>query len=127
MSVDGKPLEALVAYIEQLRLLPGLNLKTNRRVLNSDGVQIAEFDVEVSGQAGASKIHWLIECRDRPSEGAAPGSWIEQLVGRRAIFEFTQVTAVSTTGFSPGANQIAAQLHTQFLSERLKRGCLAPV
>jgi hypothetical protein len=113
MSVDGKPLEALVAYIEQLRLLPGLNLKTNRRVLNSDGVQIAEFDVEVSGQAGASKIHWLIECRDRPSEGAAPGSWIEQLVGRRAIFEFTQVTAVSTTGFSPGANQIAAQQNVE--------------
>jgi hypothetical protein len=52
---------------------------------------------------GTTEIAWLIECRDRPGAGAAPSSWIEQLVGRRTRFKFNKVTAVSTTGFSTGA------------------------
>ncbi len=82
-------------------------MKTNERVYDDSGVQIAELDVEVRGKVGSTSIAWLIECRDRPGDGPAPGSWIEQLVGRRTRFGFNKVTAVSTTGFAIGAIEFA--------------------
>lgn len=103
MSPDGKQLEALVAFVEEALVPPGFEVKANSRVFNDEGVQIAEFDIEIRGKVGSTTIAWLIECRDRPGQGAAPGSWIEQLVGRRDRFGFNKVTAVSTTGFAAGA------------------------
>jgi hypothetical protein len=100
---DGKQLEDLVAFVERTLVPQGFDVKTNQKVFNDEGVQVAEFDVEVRGKVGTTPIAWLIECRDRPGTGPAPGSWIEQLVGRRARFGFNKVTAVSTTGFAPTA------------------------
>lgn len=107
MKPDGKQLEALVAFVEESLVPEGFEVKTNDRVYNDDGVQIAEFDIEVRGKVGSTEISWLIECRDRPSSGPAPGAWIEQLVGRRTRFGFNKVTAVSTTGFATGAAEFA--------------------
>jgi len=104
---DGKHLEALVAFVEEKLLPEGYEVKTNKRIYNDDGIQIAEFDVEIRGKLGTTEIAWLIECRDRPGSGAAPSSWIEQLVGRRTRFRFNKVTAVSTTGFAEGAQEFA--------------------
>jgi Restriction endonuclease len=104
---DGKRLEALVATIEKLLLPMGFDVKTNTRVYNDGGVQLGEFDVEIRGRLGSTEIAWLIECRNRPSEGPARGAWIEQLVGRRSRFNFDKVTAVSTTGFAEGAIEYA--------------------
>jgi hypothetical protein len=104
---DGKQLEALVAFIEKTLLPTGFDVKTNERVYNDERVQIAEFDIEISGMIGSTAFYWLIECRDRPSSGPAPVSWIEQLVGRRDRFRFNKVTAVSTTGFAAGAAEFA--------------------
>jgi hypothetical protein len=109
MSSDGKQLEALVAFVERELLPPGFSVKSNERVFNDEGVQIAEFDIEVNGKVGSTTISWLIECRDRPGHGSAPGAWIEQLVGRRMRFGFNKVTAVSTTGFAAGAVDFAKQ------------------
>lgn len=106
---DGKHLEALVAFAEEKMLPDGYDVKTNQRIYNEDGVQIAEFDVEIRGKLGTTEIAWLIECRDRPGSGPAPGGWIEQLVGRRSRFGFNKVTAVSTTGFADGAQNFARQ------------------
>jgi hypothetical protein len=107
MSNDGKQLEALVAFVEETLLPQGFEVRTNQRIYNDEGTQIAEFDVEVRGKIGTTSIAWLIECRDRPGSGPAPGSWIEQLVGRRTRFGFNKITAVSTTGFSEGAVEFA--------------------
>lgn len=107
MSSDGKQLESLIAFVEKKLLPPGFSVKSNERVFNDEGIQIAEFDIEILGKVGSTTISWLIECRDRPGHGAAPGSWIEQLVGRRTRFGFNKVTAVSTTGFSVGATSFA--------------------
>lgn len=107
MATDGKKLEGLVTFVEETLLPKGFDVKTNECVYNDDGVQIAEFDIEIRGKVGSTSIAWLIECRDRPSDGPAPGSWIEQLVGRRTRFGFNKVTAVSTTGFSAGAIEFA--------------------
>jgi hypothetical protein len=107
MSSDGKQLESLVAFVEEKLLPLGFTVKSNERVFNGDGIQVAEFDVEIRGKVGSTTIAWLIECRDRPGHGAAPGSWIEQLVGRKNLYGFNKVTAVSTTGFAPGASTSA--------------------
>ncbi|HWR77703.1 MAG TPA: restriction endonuclease [Thiobacillus sp.] len=107
MAADGKQLEALVAYVEKTLLPEGFTVATNERVFNEEGIQIAEFDIEIRGKVGSTAIAWLIECRDRPTSGPAPGSWIEQLVGRRTRFGFNKVTAVSTTGFTTGATEFA--------------------
>ena len=107
MAADGKQLEALVSYVEKVLLPDGFTVTTNQRVFNEEGIQIAEFDVEIRGKVGTTSIAWLIECRDRPTSGPAPGSWIEQLLGRRTRFGFNKVTAVSTTGFSTGAIEFA--------------------
>lgn len=103
MKSNGKGLEGIVAFVEQTLLPTGFEVEVNRRELDEQGVQIAEFDVSVRGKIGTTDFNWLIECRDRPSSGAAPGAWIEQLVGRRQRFGFNKVTAVSTTGFAEGA------------------------
>jgi len=107
MTSDGKQLESLVSFVEKTLVPQGFAVDTNTKVFNDDGVQMAEFDVEVKGKVGTTDLCWLIECRDRPSQGAAPGSWIEQLVGRRSRFGFNKVTAVSTTGFAPGVKDFA--------------------
>lgn len=107
MASDGKQLETLVAFVEKKLLPAGFVVKANERVYNDEGVQIAEFDIEINGKVGSTSIAWLIECRDRPGYGPAPGAWIEQLVGRRTRFGFNKVTAVSTTGFAAGAASFA--------------------
>lgn len=107
MTSDGKQLEALVAFVEETLLPDGFKVTTNERIFNDEGIQIAEFDIEIRGKVGTTEIAWLIECRDRPTSGPAPGSWIEQLVGRRTRFGFNKVTAVSTTGFAAGATEFA--------------------
>lgn len=110
MASDGKQLEGLVAFVERTLGGDGFAVTTNSDVVNEDGVRIAEFDVEIHGIIGSTEISWLIECRDRPSAGAAPGAWIEQLVGRRQRFNFNKVTAVSTSGFAAPAILFAKQV-----------------
>ena len=105
----GKDLESLVRRLEELLIPDGFDIGVNRRVLDDDGVQLAEFDIEIRSVAGLRSVSWLIECRDRPSQGAAPSSWIEQLVGRRELHHLDQVIAVSTTGFSEPAIRLARQ------------------
>lgn len=107
MASDGKQLESLVAFVEKELLPDGFVVNSNERVYNDEGIQIAEFDIEITGKVGSTTISWLIECRDRPRHGPAPGAWIEQLVGRRTRFGFNKVTAVSTTGFTAGASEFA--------------------
>jgi len=105
---DGKSLEWLVTMIERYLTLSGFSIETRKQVYEN-GVQVAELDIIINGKVGTSTFTGLIECRDRPSEGAAPGSWIEQLAGRRDRFKFCSVMAVSTTGFAPGAVSYAEQ------------------
>lgn len=109
MCNTGKLLESFVKQIEQILLPQNISISPNEKVYNDDGVQIAEFDIEIEGKVGTTKFKWLIECRDRPTQGPAPGAWIEQLVGRRDRFNFDKIIAVSTTGFSEGANAYAKE------------------
>jgi hypothetical protein len=106
MANDGKRLENLVAYVEQALLPAGFKVTQNEK-LYEDGVPVLEFDIQAHGKVGTTTFSWLIECRDRPSAGSAPRSWIEQLKTRRDEGNFGRVTAVSTMGFSAGAVSLA--------------------
>jgi hypothetical protein len=118
MANTGKELENLVSIIEKACSPLGFDIKKRKRIFDESGNQIAELDIEVSGKFGTTEINWLIECRDRPSDGAAPIYWIEQLVGRRERLKLDKVTAVSTTGFSPGAIDFAAKVGIELRSVR---------
>lgn len=107
MDKSGKELEELIAGIEAQMLPQGFKVEPRQRVVDDSGEQIAELDIVISGALGSSSVKWLLECRDRPSEGTAPASWIEQLVGRRERFGFDKVFAISTTGFSKAATDFA--------------------
>lgn len=107
MENSGQELERLVQEIEQHLLPEGFEVALNKCEFNAAGNQLAEFDIVITGRLGSSSINWLIECRDRPSEGPAPGAWIEQLVGRKRRFKFDKVIAVSTTGFAKGSVEFA--------------------
>src|SRR5207247_2538000 len=102
----GRPLEDLVRRIESYLAPEGFTVRMDQPVRNDAGEQIAELDILIEGPVGSSTVRWLIECRDRPASGAAPVSWIEQLVGRRTVHGFDKVFAVSTSGFSPAAKDI---------------------
>ena len=104
---DGKGLEELVAEIERVAKGNGFNIEVNQKIYNADGVQLSEFDIIISDEVGVYDGALLIECRDRPSQGAASSAWIEQLYGRKHFHNFFHVIAVSTTGFSPGAVHLA--------------------
>lgn len=108
--MTGAELEEFVAALERSLLPPNYEVETRRREYGPDGVQVAEFDIVISGQLGSAKLTWLIECRDRPSDTSEPGAWIEQLDGRRRRFNFDKVTAVSTSGFAPGAVDYARKV-----------------
>lgn len=109
MKSDGKSLENLVSFVEKKLLPQGFKVTTNEKIIDEDGINIAEFDIVIRGKLGSSEISWLIECRDRRSDGPQSGYWIEQLVGRQSRFNFNKVTAVSTTGFSAGAKKFAQE------------------
>lgn len=106
MGNTGKSLEEFVKKVEGLLVPKGFSVELNEKVYE-DGVQIAEFDIVIEGKIGSAAFRGLIECRDRPSKGAQPRGWIEQLIGRRQANGFSKVTAVSSTGFSEGAIELA--------------------
>lgn len=113
MRNDGRALEELVEYVEKTLSNEGFQVEVNRTLHNEEGIQIAEFDVTVVGRFGSTEISWLIECRDRPSSGKAPGEWVYALSGKRDVHRFDKVTAVSTTGFSPAAVLAAETLDVE--------------
>lgn len=104
---DGKALEALVAFVEKLRLPNGFTVEMNKHIRNESENSEAEFDIAISGNIGSANLVWLIECRDRPSSGSVSASWIEQLIGRRDRFQINKITAVSTQPFSKPARALA--------------------
>lgn len=113
MRNDGRALEELVEYVEKTLAKDGFLVQVNRKIYNDEGVQLAEFDVTVKGKFGSTEISWLIECRDRPSSGRVAGDWVYALAGKRDVYRFDKVTAVSTTGFSPAAIQAASRLDVE--------------
>jgi hypothetical protein len=111
MSNSGLWLEELVKRVEEGFAKDSGFKATSRVRLYSKRKghkrQVAEFDIVVEGMVGLNPMTILYECRDRPSQGPAPSQWLEGLVGRKIVHKFNSVIAVSTSGFSAGAYEIA--------------------
>ena len=107
MNNTGKDLEDYVRTILGSLLPLDFTISPRVREHNEKGIQVNEFDIVINGKMFTYDFKWLIECRDRPSQGPAPRRWIENLVARRQLNKFDKVTAVSTTGFSSGAFDLA--------------------
>lgn len=99
--------EELHGLLDRIKEFVRAEVTANKTEFDDVGDQLAEFDIVISGRVGSLVVKWLIECRDRPSEGAGPGSWIEQLAARKTRFNFDKVIAVSTTGFAKGISEYA--------------------
>jgi hypothetical protein len=110
---DGKDLEELIAFVERALVPEGGTVETRKRVFMESGVQEVEFDVTVRGKLGSADMSLLLECRDRPSQGAAPAAWIRELHGKRQQYRLHKVIAVSTTGFSEPAVKAASDLDVE--------------
>lgn len=113
MSNSGLWLEELVKRVEEgfakdsgFKATPRVRLYSKRK---GHKRQVAEFDILVEGMVGLNPMRILYECRDRPSQGPAPSQWLECLVGRKIVHKFDSVIAVSTSGFSTGAYEIAKE------------------
>jgi Restriction endonuclease len=113
---DGRDLETLVRGIEEYLSPKDWKITSRKKAYSDNGAQIAEFDIVIEGKIGSASVNWLIECRDRPSAGRAPANWIEQLSGRQKTYGFDRVFAVSTTGFSDGALEVAKKLSVNLRS-----------
>jgi hypothetical protein len=98
MIRDGRALETFVKQIEEEAAAPGTTVEPRVKAYSEDGKQIAEFDIVVTGKFGTGDIKWLLECRDRPSEGAAPNSWIE--LATRYRIELRSVNKVDPSEFA---------------------------
>jgi hypothetical protein len=116
---DGKKLEYVVALVEGSNLPDGFKVDKNQPVRNDNGDQIAELDIVVSGKIGTVDHKTLFECRDRPSDGPQGSEWIQQLLGRRQLLNLDTVVAVSSTGFAPGAIDLACRsnIHLRTVEE----------
>jgi hypothetical protein len=107
---DGKSLEELAAAVERLYLPKGFNVVTRSMRFTDDGVPSNEFDIEIRGVLGTCAVHWVIECRDRPGSKKKEGrGWIEQLAFRKHENKLDKLIAVSSTGFSRPAKDLAAK------------------
>lgn len=105
-SKKGEHFEEIIKQIEEIKLPKNFKIKARERIYE-DGFQLAEFDIDIQGEIDGAPVKWLFECRDRPSEKKSPTAWIEQLIGRKHLYNYSEVTAVSTTGFSEGAKIVA--------------------
>jgi len=90
---DGKQLENVVTYIESLRLPPDWTITPRMLSSTAKGRPGAELDIMVEGKVGTIDFKWLIECRDRPSEGPAPA-----LVDRTAHWQKTEIQPFPRNG-----------------------------
>jgi hypothetical protein len=81
--------------IESPAHLPGKNSGRSR-----------EVDVAVRGRIGSHRVLVIVECRDRA--GAQDVRWIEELVGKRSDVGANVAVAVSSSGFTTAARNMAA-------------------
>jgi hypothetical protein len=116
MSRKGRLLEVMVRRLEEFLAPEGVVVKSPEEFYDEDGRKIGEIDVTLRGDFGSSEIFVGIECRDRPSDGPQGRGWIREVKGKRDDLKVDKMIAVSTTGFTGPAVDLASSWSIDLLT-----------
>jgi len=105
MPRKGRSLEKLVAFFEKTLGPQGIKVKSPDYIKGRISKSPREVDISLRSHTGSSEILVIIECRDR--KGTEDVTWIEQLASKRKDVGAHKAVAVSSTGFSSGAINMA--------------------
>ena len=105
MPRKGRSLEKLVAFLEKTLGPQGIKVKSPDYIRGCISKSLREIDISLRSHTGSSEILVIIECRDR--KGTEDVTWIEQLPSKREDVGAHKAVAVSSTGFSSGAINMA--------------------
>jgi len=106
----GDDLEQMVAKIEKSLLDKSFSVEVGKRIYDEESnMQIAEVDISIKGFVGSVPLWTDIECRNRPSNGPQGRSWIRELKGKKDDINCDIMIAVSSTGFTETAKQLAKE------------------
>ena len=83
----------------------GIKVKSPDYIRGRISKSLREIDISLRSHTGSSEILVIIECRDR--KGTEDVTWIEQLPSKREDVGAHKAVAVSSTGFSSGAINMA--------------------
>lgn len=112
--------QQLIAFIETQLAPAGATVTESAMVEPLDGSAAREVDVLIEASIGTHDISIALECRDH--ERPQDRTWIDQLVGKYRSLPIDRVIAVSSSGFTPGAEEQArgADITTLALEEALE-------
>ena len=105
MPRKGRSLEKLVAFLEKTLGPQGIKVKSPDYIRGCISKSLREIDISLRSHTSSSEILVIIECRDR--KGTEDVTWIEQLPSKRKDVGAHKAVAVSSTGFSSGAINMA--------------------
>ncbi len=106
-SPEWKEFEHLVARIERDAGPIGLVVRSPDRIRCKVTGRKREVDVSIRSRAGTADLLMTIECRKRhPRQDV---TWIEQLATKRDALGASCTIAVSSSGFTPNAQAVAAR------------------
>ena len=105
MARKGRDLEKLVALLEKHLGNEGIKVTSPDYIEGKKSKSPREVDISLRSQIGSSDILVIVECRDR--KGNEDVTWIEQLATKREDVGADKAVAVSSTGFSKGAINLA--------------------
>jgi hypothetical protein len=101
----GRALEQLVAELERVLGPTDVVITSPDKIVGKLSRREREVDVSLRASVGSAQVLVIIECRDR--QGAQDVRWIEELATKREDVGADKGIAVSPTGFSAAAQNMA--------------------
>ncbi len=114
MPRKGRFLELLVKQLQESLVSEGIEVRSPEEFYKG-GQKIGEIDVTLRGKFGTSTVFVGIECRDRPQDGPQGREWIREIIGEKEDFCIHKMIAVSSTGFTQPAIELAEKTDVQLL------------
>lgn len=111
MPRKGRLLEVLVHHIEETLAPLGVEAQSPEIFYDYGGNKIGEIDITLRGRIGSAYISMGIECRDRKSDGKQSRDWIREIKGKQDDLNIDKMIAVSSTGFTQPAIELAKEFH----------------
>jgi Restriction endonuclease len=108
MVRPGRALEQLVAELERVLGPTDVVITSPDKIVGKLSNQEREVDVSLRARVGSARVLVIIECRDR--QGAQDVRWVEELATKREDVGADKAIAVSPTGFSTAAKNMARAL-----------------